>query len=143
VRLSRIGIAIPHTNFLPQSYNQDMSVTPREITLRTKSHLLLVSFDDDSTFEYSFEYLRTHSPSAEVKGHGPGQEVLQTGKENVILKSIEPVGHYAVRLIFDDGHDTGLYTWQYLYELGQQMDANWRTYLDRLAAAEYARQKPE
>jgi len=120
-----------------------MSVTPKEITLRTKSHLLLVSFDDDSTFEYSFEYLRTHSPSAEVKGHGPGQEVLQTGKENVILKSIEPVGHYAVRLIFDDGHDTGLYTWQYLYELGQQMDANWRTYLDRLAAAGYARQKPE
>lgn len=120
-----------------------MSTTPTEIRLRTESRLLVVSFDDDSEFEYTFEYLRTHSPSAEVKGHGPGQEVLQTGKENVVLKSIEPVGHYAVRLVFDDGHDTGLYTWQYLYDLGQQMDANWRSYLDRLATAGYARQKPE
>ena len=120
-----------------------MSATPSEIRLRTESRLLVVSFDDGSEFEYSFEYLRAHSPSAEVKGHGPGQEVLQTGKENVILKTIEPVGHYAVRLVFDDGHDSGLYTWQYLYELGRNKDANWKSYLDRLAAAGYARQTPD
>jgi len=120
-----------------------MPTTPLEIRLRKKSRLLVVSFDDGSEFEYSFEYLRTHSPSAEVRGHGPGQETLQTGKENVVISSIEPVGQYAVCLVFDDGHDSGLYSWQYLYELGQRMDANWKTYLDRLAAAGYARQKPE
>lgn len=119
-----------------------MSATPSEIRLRSKSRLLVVSFDDGSEFEYSFEYLRTHSPSAEVKGHGPGQEVLQTGKENVVLLAVEPVGHYAVRLVFDDGHDSGLYTWQTLLELGQHMEANWQAYLDRLAAAGYARQTP-
>ena len=119
------------------------SITPTEIRLRTESHVLAVSFDDGSEFEYSFEYLRAHSPSAEVKGHGPGQEVLQTGKENVVLTAIEPVGHYAVRLIFDDGHDSGLYTWEYLYELGQHKDSNWRSYLDRLATAGYARQSPD
>ncbi len=84
-----------------------------------------------------------HSPSAEVKGHGPGQEFLQIGKENVAVTAIEPVGHYAVRLVFDDGHDTGLYTWVYLHELGRKMEANWRSYLDRLTAAGYAREKPE
>ena len=120
-----------------------MSATPNEIRLRTESRLLVVSFDDGSEFEYSFEYLRAHSPSAEVRGHGPGQEVLQTGKENVILKAIDPVGHYAVRFVFDDGHDTGLYNWQYLYDLGQNMDENWQTYLDRLAAAGYARPTPQ
>lgn len=120
-----------------------MSLTPTEIRLRSRSRLLVVSFDDGHEFEYSFEYLRTHSPSAEVKGHGPGQEVLQTGKENVVLTSIDPVGHYAIRLIFDDGHDSGLYSWQYLYELGQQMDTNWRAYLDRLLAAGYAREKSD
>lgn len=120
-----------------------MSATPSEIRLRTESRLLVVSFDDGSEFEYSFEYLRAHSPSAEVRGHGAGQEVLQTGKENVILKAIDPVGHYAVRLVFDDGHDSGLYNWQYLYDLGQHMDENWQSYLDRLAAAGYARQTPQ
>lgn len=119
-----------------------MPATPLEIRLRTNSRLLVVSFDDGSEFEYSFEYLRTHSPSAEVKGHGPGQEVLQTGKEDVVLKSVEPVGHYAVRLVFDDGHDSGLYTWPYLYELGQGMATNWQRYLDRLTAAGYARKNP-
>ena len=120
-----------------------MSATPTEIRLRTESRLLAVHFDDGSDFEYSFEYLRTHSPSAEVKGHGPGQETLQTGKENVVLQNIEPVGHYAVRLIFDDGHNSGLYTWEYLHDLGREKEANWRSYLDRLAAAGYARQSPD
>jgi DUF971 family protein len=120
-----------------------MSSTPTEIRLRKNSKMLVVSFDDGSEYHYSFEYLRVHSPSAEVKGHGPGQGTLQIGKENVAVTALEPVGHYAVRLVFDDGHDTGLYTWVYLLELGRDMEANWRSYLDRLTAAGYAREKPE
>ena len=120
-----------------------MQPTPTEIRLRKNSKMLVVEFDDDSSFEFTFEYLRVHSPSAEVAGHGPGQETLQTGKENVVITRIDPIGHYAVRLVFDDGHETGLYSWTYLYDLGRNMDANWRRYLDRLAAAGYARQKPQ
>ncbi len=118
-------------------------MTPTEIRLRKNSKLLVISFEDGNSFEYTFEYLRVHSPSAEVVGHGPGQETLQTGKEDVVITSIDPVGHYAVRLVFDDGHDTGLYSWSHLYELGQNMEDNWRRYLDRLAAAGYAREKSE
>lgn len=117
-------------------------MTPTEIKLRKSSRILAVSFDDAS-FEFSFEYLRVYSPSAEVQGHGPGQETLQTGKEGVEITAIEPVGHYAVRLLFSDGHDTGLYTWAYLRELGDKMDSNWQSYLDRLQAAGYAREKTE
>lgn len=116
-------------------------MTPVEIKLRQRSRLLVVSFDDGRTFEYTHEYLRVHSPSAEVKGHGPGQETLQTGKEDVEIREIEPVGHYAVRLVFSDGHNTGLYTWTYLRELGENMAENWERYLDRLQAAGYAREK--
>lgn len=104
--------------------------------------MLVVGFADGSCFNLPCEFLRVHSPSAEVKGHGPGQETLQTGKENVQISAIEPVGHYAVRLVFDDGHDTGLYTWQYLRELGRDQEALWQAYLDRLQAAGYARQPP-
>ena len=118
-------------------------MTPTEIKLRKASRLLVVSFEDDTTFEYTFEYLRVHSPSAEVKGHGPGQETLQTGKENVAITAIEPIGHYAVRLVFDDGHNTGLYSWTYLRELGDDMASNWQSYLDRLQSAGYARSKSE
>lgn len=117
--------------------------TPTEIRLKKGAKLLAVSYEDGSAFELPAEYLRVHSPSAEVKGHGPGQETLQTGKEDVSIRAIEPVGHYAVRLVFDDGHDSGLYTWQYLRELGEEHASRWQTYLDRLAAAGYARQKPE
>ena len=117
-------------------------MTPTEILLRKKSKLLVVSFEDGSEFSLSFEYLRVHSPSAEVVGHGPGQETLQTGKEDVGITRIDPVGHYAIRLVFDDGHDTGLYSWTYLRELGHNMEANWQRYLDRLATAGYARKKP-
>ncbi len=120
-----------------------MTPAPTDIKLRTESRLLEISFDDGSTFSFTFEYLRVHSPSAEVVGHGPGQETLQTGKENVGITGIDPVGHYAIRLVFDDGHDTGLYSWTYLHELGRNMEANWKRYLDRLAAAGYARQNPE
>lgn len=117
-----------------------MDYTPTEIRLQRKSRQVVVAFDDGSRYELPFEYLRVNSPSAEVKGHAPGQEVLQTGKENVRVTAIEPVGHYAVRLLFDDGHDTGLYTWKYLYELGAGHERNWQAYLDRLEAAGYARQ---
>jgi DUF971 family protein len=116
-----------------------MSATPVEIKLRKTSRLVAVKFDDGSAFDLPFEYLRVFSPSAEVKGHGPGQDVLQLGKENVQITSIEAIGHYAVRLVFDDGHDTGLYTWKYLHELGEQQTENWQSYLDRLKAAGYAR----
>ena len=105
---------------------------PTAIKLRRKSRLLEVTFDDGAVFELPFEYLRVYSPSAEVKGHGPGQETLQIGKHDVQVKLVEPVGNYAVRLVFDDGHDTGLYTWGYLHELGRERAAKWQNYLDRL-----------
>ena len=108
---------------------------PTEIRLRRASRVLEVSFADGSRFELPFEYLRVHSPSAEVKGHGPGQEVLVLGKENVEIRAIEPVGQYAVKLVFDDGHDTGLYTWKYLHELGRERTAKWAHYLARKARA--------
>jgi DUF971 family protein len=108
---------------------------PTEIKLRSRSRVLEVSFDDGSRFELPFEYLRVSSPSAEVKGHGPGQEVLVLGKENVGIRAVEPVGQYAVRLVFDDGHDTGLYTWKYLHELGRDRDARWARYLERKSQA--------
>ena len=116
-----------------------MDRAPVEIRLRKTSRLLAISFDDGSAFELPFEYLRVHSPSAEVRGHGPGQEVLQTGKEGVDVRAIYPVGHYAIRIEFDDGHDTGIYTWSYLRELGVEKDQRWQAYLDRLEAAGYSR----
>ena len=108
-------------------------MTPTSIKLRTVSRLLEVGFDDGSRFELPFEYLRVYSPSAEVRGHGPGQETLQVNKQNVAITKVEPVGHYAVRLIFDDGHDSGLYTWAYLHELGSTHALKWQHYLDRLS----------
>jgi DUF971 family protein len=112
-------------------------VTPAidEIKLRVKSRLLEVGFADGTRYELPWEYLRVHSPSAEVQGHGPGQETLVTGKEDVRVTGVEPVGNYAVRLLFDDGHDTGLYTFTYLHELGAQQQAKWHAYLARVDAA--------
>ena len=104
-----------------------------EIKLRNRSRLLEVTFDDGARFELPFEYLRVSSPSAEVKGHGPGQEVLVLGKENVGIRAVEPVGQYAVKLVFDDGHDTGLFTWKYLHELGREQPERWARYLQRKA----------
>ena len=106
-----------------------------ELRLRTTSRVLQVTFDDGRVFELPFEYLRVHSPSAEVKGHGPGQEVLVTGKAAVGIRAIEPIGQYAVKLVFDDGHDTGLFTWKYLYELGRDHADNWARYQARVAAS--------
>ncbi len=109
---------------------------PTEIKLRTRSRVLEVAFDDGARFELPFEYLRVHSPSAEVKGHGPGQEVLVLGKQNVGIRAVEPVGQYAVKLVFDDGHDSGLFTWNYLRELGEKQAENWRNYQARVQGAQ-------
>jgi DUF971 family protein len=108
---------------------------PTEIRLRRQSRVLEVSFEDGARFSLPFEFLRVHSPSAEVKGHGPGQEVLVVGKQNVGVRDLEPIGQYAVRLIFDDGHDSGLYSWKYLYEIGRDHDALWTRYRERCKAA--------
>ena len=108
---------------------------PTHIKLRTRSRVLDVSFDDGAHFELPFEYLRVFSPSAEVTGHGGGEGVLQTGKESVAIERIEPVGNYALRLHFDDGHNTGLYSWTLLRELGAEQSAKWARYLERCAAA--------
>ncbi len=116
-----------------------MSATPVEIKLRKSSYLITVKFDDGSSFDLPFEYLRVFSPSAEVKGHGRGQGALQIGKQNIQVTSIESIGNYAVRLFFDDGHHTGLYSWNYLYELGVQQAENWQAYLDRLKSAGFSR----
>lgn len=103
-----------------------------EIKLRKQSRVLEVAFDDGQRYELPFEFLRVYSPSAEVSGHGPGQETLQIGKHAVQVVSVGPIGNYAVRLVFNDGHDTGLYTWAYLYELGETHAEKWQHYLDRL-----------
>lgn len=108
---------------------------PTDIRLHQQSRRLEISFDNGSEFSFSCEFLRVHSPSAEVRGHGAGQDILQVGKESVNIVAIEPVGQYAIRLIFSDDHDTGLYSWDYLYELGQNQDTLWKTYLERLDAA--------
>ena len=112
---------------------------PTKIRLRRRSRVLEVSFADGACYALGFEYLRAHSPSAEVQGHGPGQDVLQIAKENVQLVRVEPVGHYAVRLVFDDGHATGLYTWTYLRELGLEFEQKWARYLKRLDGIGYVR----
>ena len=108
---------------------------PTKLVLHQKSRVLEIVFDDGSQFNRPCEYLRVYSPSAEVRGHGPGQEVLQYGKQNVGIERIEPQGAYAVRLCFDDGHDTGLYSWETLYELGVHYDEWWQDYLRRLEEA--------
>ncbi|MBM4217993.1 MAG: DUF971 domain-containing protein [Gammaproteobacteria bacterium] len=109
--------------------------TPTEIRLRRQSRVLEVTFGDHERYLLSFEFLRVHSPSAEVKGHGPGRETLILGKEAVGIRAVEPIGQYAVRLLFDDGHDSGLYSWGYLRELGREQNTLWQRYLERVRAA--------
>ena len=113
----------------------NMEQRPLAIDLHRKSQELELRYADGSSYRLPSEYLRVYSPSAEVKGHGPGQEVLQTGKIKVAITDIKPVGHYALQLVFDDGHDTGLYAWDYLYDLCVNHQQRWQDYLDRLAAA--------
>ncbi len=112
---------------------------PTEIKLHKQSRILEITFNNGKAFHLSCEYLRVYSPSAEVQGHGPGQEVLQYGKERVNIWAIEPVGHYAVIFKFDDGHDTGIYSWDLLYELGVNQSRYWQAYLKRLEQAGYQR----
>lgn len=111
------------------------SPVPTEILLHQQSRRLEVAFSDGARFELSFEFLRVNSPSAEVRGHGPGQEVLQTGKRDVEIREVEPVGNYGLQPVFSDGHSTGIFSWDYLYEIGQRRDALWDEYLKRLEAA--------
>lgn len=116
--------------------------TPQAITVHETSRVLEVGFSDGATFRIPFELMRVYSPSAEVQGHGPGQEVLQTGKRLVTLLNLEPVGNYAVKPTFSDGHDSGIFTWDYLYELGEKQDSLWAQYTERLAAAGADRDMP-
>ena len=109
--------------------------TPTSITVRQQSRVLEVAFDDGKAFRIPFELMRVYSPSAEVQGHGPGQEVLQTGKRAVEIRNLEPVGSYAVQPQFSDGHGTGIYSWEYLYELGEKQEQWWADYLTKLEKA--------
>ncbi|NCS65587.1 MAG: 1-(5-phosphoribosyl)-5-((5-phosphoribosylamino)methylideneamino)imidazole-4-carboxamide isomerase [Hydrogenophilales bacterium CG03_land_8_20_14_0_80_62_28] len=113
---------------------------PTEIKLHKQSKIMEIAFNDGSRFNLPFEGLRVFSPSAEVRGHGPGQETLQVGKKEVDITAVEPVGQYAVTLVFDDQHDSGIYSWDYLYDLGQHYDVYWREYLRRLADAGESRE---
>ena len=113
---------------------------PTGITLHQKSRVLEIAFADGRVFRLPFEFLRVYSPSAEVRGHGPGQEVLQVGKREVDILSLEPVGSYAVQPQFSDGHHTGIYSWDYLYELGENQGSLWEKYLQKLAAAGASRE---
>lgn len=118
------------------------SPTPTNLTVHAQSRVLEVSFSDGASFRIPFELMRVYSPSAEVQGHGPGQETLQTGKRLVELTGLEPVGNYAVQPGFSDGHDTGIFSWDYLYFLGSEQDRLWKDYESRLAAAGVHRDDP-
>ena len=111
------------------------TLIPTDVKLHQASRVLELIFQNGRRFRLPYDFLRVHSPSAEVRGHGPGQETLQTGKRDVTITQVEPVGHYALRPTFSDGHATGIYSWDYLYDLCQRQDDLWRRYLERLAAA--------
>jgi DUF971 family protein len=115
---------------------------PTELTVHQQSKVLEIAFDDGARFRIPFELMRVYSPSAEVQGHGPGQEVLQTGKRDVVIVNVEPVGHYAIKPTFSDGHDSGLFTWDYLHHLGSMQDELWQQYEQRLKAAGRGRDDP-
>ena len=121
---------------------QSGAPTPQDLTVHSASKVLEVSFSDGAHFRIPFELMRVYSPSAEVQGHGPGQEVLQTGKRQVGLASLEPIGNYAVQPTFTDGHSTGIFSWDYLYFLGSQQDKLWADYTARLLKAEVDRDAP-
>ena len=116
--------------------------TPTELRLRRAERVLEVAFDDGARFSFTAEYLRVESPSAEVQGHAPAGRKVVPGKRAVAIEAVEPVGHYAVRLRFDDGHDTGLYSWDWLHRIGREHDARWQTYLDELDSKGLSRDRP-
>lgn len=122
------------------SAHPSRSPSPSNIVLHTVSRVLEIAFDDGSTFKLPFEFLRVYSPSAEVRGHGPGQEVLQVGKRDVMISDLRSVGHYAIQPVFSDGHDSGIFAWDYLYELGANQEQLWSDYLERLDAAGASRE---
>lgn len=113
--------------------------SPTSLTMRKQSRVLEIGFDNGAEFSLPFELLRVYSPSAEVRGHGPGQETLQTGQRNVEITALEPVGNYAIQPMFSDGHNTGIFSWEYLYWLGSNQSELWEDYLQRLEAAGYTR----
>jgi len=113
---------------------------PTEIKLHQQSRVMEIAFNNGDRFQLPYEYLRVYSPSAEVRGHGAGQETLQVGKKQVEIKAIEPVGQYAVALVFSDGHDSGIYSWDYLYDLGRYQEAYWKAYLLRMGQAGASRE---
>lgn len=117
-------------------------MTPNKINFRKKSQLLELGFPDGTEGSLSAEFLRVHSPSAEVRGHGVGQETLQTGKKDVQITDIQPTGNYALKIIFSDGHDSGLFNWNYLYDMCQHQDDMWQSYLEKLEAAGASREPP-
>jgi DUF971 family protein len=121
--------------------HDDTAPVPRSIVVHQQSAVVELAYEDGSSFRLPFEFLRVYSPSAEVVGHGPGQEVLQVGKRDVTIQNLAPVGQYAVQPHFSDGHDTGLYSWSYLYWLAQHQSALWQDYLNRLAAAGATRER--
>ena len=121
---------------------QSGAPTPTALTVHGQSRMLEIAFSDGAVFNIPFELMRVYSPSAEVKGHGPGQETLQTGKRDVTLVALEPVGNYAVKPVFSDGHDTGLFSWDYLYHLGAEQSRLWIDYFQRLQAAGVERDAP-
>ena len=116
------------------------SPQPTEIKLHQKSRVLEIAFADGKSYRLPYEFLRVHSPSAEVRGHGPGQEVLQAGKKDVDITRVEPVGSYAIQLCFSDGHETGIYSWDLLYQYGAQQETMWRQYLERMEQAGASRE---
>lgn len=122
------------------SAHPSRSPSPSNIVLHTVSRVLEITFDDGASFRLPFEFLRVYSPSAEVRGHGPGQEVLQVGKRDVMIGDLRSVGHYAIQPVFSDGHDSGIYAWDYLYELGVNQPRLWSEYLERLDAAGASRE---
>ena len=132
----------PRYDSAPMAGLQPGAPTPKSITAHGQSRVLEVTFSDGASFRIPFELMRVYSPSAEVQGHGPGQEVLQTGKRDVQLLGLEPVGQYAVRPSFSDGHDTGIFSWDYLYEMGTHQDRLWSEYERRLQKAGVSRDTP-
>jgi DUF971 family protein len=120
--------------------SDETTPAPTEIKLHQKSRVLEIAFADGKRFELPYELLRVYSPSAEVRGHGPGQEVLQIGKKDIDITHVEPVGSYAVQLVFSDGHDSGLFSWDYFYSLGMQQDEKWEHYLQRMKEAGASRE---
>ena len=121
---------------------QSGSPTPTALTVHGQSRVLEISFSDGASFKIPFELMRVYSPSAEVQGHGPGQETLQTGKREVTIEALEPVGNYAVKPVFSDGHQSGLFSWDYLYHLGAEQNRLWDDYFQRLQAAGVERDTP-